>query len=141
MALENGMRDLFMEEVGETLAELDTALLELEKAPHDAELINRIFRAVHTLKGACDMFGVDDAVALAHAVESVFDHVRGGWRDVDKPLLDLTFSARDRFAAMLAEGADPAVERDEALLQTFRDLLRTTNLTGAAAAAPAATAG
>ncbi|WP_246298764.1 chemotaxis protein CheA [Desulfolutivibrio sulfodismutans] len=132
------MRDLFMEEVGETLAELDTALLELEKAPHDAELINRIFRGVHTLKGACDMFGVDDAVALAHAVESVFDHVRGGWRDVDKALMDLAFSARDRFAAMLAEGADPAAEKDEALLQAFRDLLRTTNLTGSQTAAPAA---
>ncbi len=138
MTLENGMRDLFMEEVGETLAELDAALLEVEKAPHDAELVNRIFRAVHTLKGACDMFGVDDAVALAHAVESVFDHVRGGWREVDKALLDLTFAARDRFAAMLAEGADPAAEKDEALLQSFRDLLRTTNLTGTQAAAPAA---
>jgi two-component system chemotaxis sensor kinase CheA len=134
MALENGMRDLFMEEVGETLAELDGALLELEKAPHDAELINRIFRAVHTLKGACDMFGVDDAVALAHAVESVFDHVRGGWRDVDKTLLDLTFLARDRFSAMLAEGADPAAEKDESLLATLRDLLRTTNLADAAPA-------
>ena len=139
MALENGMRDLFMEEVGETLAELDTGLLELEKAPHDAELVNRIFRAVHTLKGACDMFGVDDAVALAHAVESVFDHVRGGWRDVDKTLMDLTFSARDRFAAMLAEGADPAAEKDEGLLQSFRDLVRTTNLAGTQTAAPAAT--
>jgi len=135
MALENGMRDLFMEEVGETLAELDAGLLELEKAPHDAELVNRVFRAVHTLKGACDMFGVDDAVALAHAVESVFDHVRGGWRDVDKTLMDLTFSARDRFAAMLAEGADPAAEKDEALLQSFRDLVRTTNLAGTQTAA------
>jgi two-component system chemotaxis sensor kinase CheA len=138
MALDNGMRDLFMEEVGETLAELDGALLELEKFPHDAELVNRIFRAVHTLKGACDMFGVDDAVALAHVVESVFDHVRGGWREVDKTLLDLTFAARDRFSAMLAEGADPAAERDEALLAAIRDLLRTTNLAEADAAPNAA---
>jgi two-component system chemotaxis sensor kinase CheA len=87
------------------------------------------------------MFGVDDAVALAHAVESVFDHVRGGWRDVDKALMDLAFSARDRFAAMLAEGADPAAEKDEALLQAFRDLLRTTNLAGSQTAAPAAAVG
>ena len=88
MALDNGMRDLFMEEVGETLAELDGALLELEKFPHDAELVNRIFRAVHTLKGACDMFGVVPVVTLAHNLESLFDHVRGGWRRVGKDLLD-----------------------------------------------------
>ncbi len=128
MAVDNGMRGLFMEEVGETLAELDGALLELEKSPRDAELVNRVFRAVHTLKGACDMFGVDAAVALAHAVESVFDHVRGGWREVDKALLDLAFAARDRFAAMLAEGADLEAEKDAALSEALRELLRGTNL-------------
>lgn len=108
MALDSGMGDLFMEEVGETLAELDGALLELEKSPRDMELVNRVFRAVHTFKGACDMFGVDEAVTLAHAVESVFDHVRSGRKEVDKALLDMTFAARDRLAAILGQGVDAA---------------------------------
>ncbi len=125
MALDSGMGDLFMEEVGETLAELDGALLELEKSPRDMELVNRVFRAVHTLKGACDMFGVDEAVILAHAVESVFDHVRGGRKEVDKALLDLTFAARDRFAAILGQGVDAAAVGGQGLSAALRDLLST----------------
>ena len=109
MAFDAETRALFQEEVAENLAELDGALLELEKNPRDHDLVDRIFRAVHTLKGACDMFGLVQVVALAHDLESLFDHVRGGWRRVSKELLDAAFAAKDRFAAMLAEGADMAV--------------------------------
>ena len=107
MAFDAETRALFQEEVAENLAELDGALLELEKNPRDHDLIDRIFRAVHTLKGACDMFGLGQVVALAHDLESLFDHVRGGWRRVSKELLDAAFAAKYRFAAMLAEGANP----------------------------------
>ncbi|NMC49050.1 MAG: chemotaxis protein CheA [Desulfovibrio sp.] len=124
------MGDLFMEEVGETLAELDGALLELEKSPGDMELVNRVFRAVHTLKGACDMFGVDEAVALAHAVESVFDQVRGGRKEVDKVLLDMTFAARDRFAVILGQGVDAAAVGGQGGGSALRDLLGTTTPVG-----------
>ncbi|MFZ5813486.1 MAG: Hpt domain-containing protein, partial [Thermodesulfobacteriota bacterium] len=130
MALDSGMGDLFMEEVGETLAELDGALLELEKSPGDTELVNRVFRAVHTLKGACDMFGVDEAVALAHAVESVFDQVRGGRKEVDKALLDMTFAARDRFAVILGQGVDAAAVGGQGGGSALRDLLGTTTPVG-----------
>jgi two-component system chemotaxis sensor kinase CheA len=133
-------RALFQEEVLENLAELDGALLELEKAPADLDLVNRIFRAVHTLKGACDMFGLAPVVALAHDIESLFDHVRGGWRRVSKELLDASFAAKDRFAAMLAEGADPAAEDDPALRARLKELLRTPDMPDAAEAAPAAAA-
>ncbi len=108
MIHDNEVRQLFREEVDETLAELDAALLELEKTPNDEDLVNRIFRAVHTLKGACDMFGVAPVVETAHRLESVFDAIRSGRMTVDKNVLDAGFSAKDTFAAMLAEGADPA---------------------------------
>ncbi len=135
MALDSGMSDLFMEEVGETLTELDGALLELEKSPGDMELVNRVFRAVHTLKGACDMFGVDEAVTLAHAVESVFDHVRSGRKEVDKALLDMTFAARDRFAAILGQGADAAAVGGQEVSSALRDFLGTTTPVGESGAA------
>uniref|UniRef100_I2PWS9 Chemotaxis protein CheA n=1 Tax=Desulfovibrio sp. U5L TaxID=596152 RepID=I2PWS9_9BACT len=138
MVLNDETRALFQEEVLENLAELDGALLELEKAPTDLDLVNRIFRAVHTLKGACDMFGLSPVVGLAHDIESLFDHVRGGWRRVGKELLDVSFAAKDRFAAMLAEGADPAAEDDPALRARLKELLRTPDMPDAAEAAPAA---
>ncbi|OLN26699.1 Signal transduction histidine kinase CheA [Desulfovibrio sp. DV] len=125
MAFDAETHALFQEEVSENLAELDGALLELEKNPGDKDLVNRVFRAVHTLKGACDMFGISQVVSLAHNLESLFDHVRGGWRRVSKELLDAAFAAKDRFAAMLAEGADPAALEDEQLLARLKELLRT----------------
>ncbi len=132
-------RVLFQEEVAENLSELDGALLELEKTPDDRDLVNRVFRAVHTLKGACDMFGLTQVVGLAHDLESLFDHVRGGWRRVGKDLLDAAFAAKDRFAAMLAEGADPADADDPALRARLKELLRTPDMPDEGAATPAAT--
>jgi len=123
---------LFREEVAENLAELDGALLELETRPADAEQVDRVFRAVHTLKGACDMFGIHPVVVLAHDLESLFDQVRSGWRQVHKPLLDASFAVKDRFAAMLAEGADPAAEQDPQLAARLKELLRTPDLPGTA---------
>jgi two-component system chemotaxis sensor kinase CheA len=137
MAFDAETRALFQEEVAENLAELDGALLELEKNPRDHDLVDRIFRAVHTLKGACDMFGLGQVVALAHDLESLFDHVRGGWRRVSKELLDAAFAAKDRFAAMLAEGADPEAEADPALGERLKTLLRTTDMPDEEPAGPA----
>jgi len=50
----------YREEAGELLAELETSLLELEDNPQDNDLINRVFRAMHTIKGSGAMFGFDD---------------------------------------------------------------------------------
>ena len=128
MAFDAETQALFKEEVAENLAELDGALLELEHSPNDASLVNRVFRAVHTLKGSCDMFGLTQVVTLAHDLESLFDHVRAGMRRVGKDLLDAAFAAKDRFAAMLTEGADPAAEEDPALTARLKELLRTPDL-------------
>ena len=46
----------FLGESRENLAEMETDLVSLESAPRDAELLGRIFRAVHTLKGTCGFF-------------------------------------------------------------------------------------
>jgi len=128
MVFDDETRALFQEEVMENLAELDGALLELEKSPEDTSQVDRVFRAVHTLKGACDMFGLGRVVSLAHNLESLFDHVRGGWRRVSKDLLDVAFLAKDRFSAMLAEGADPETADDGGLGERLKALLRDPDL-------------
>ncbi len=132
MVFDDETRALFQEEVMENLAELDGALLELEKSPEDTSQVDRVFRAVHTLKGACDMFGLGRVVSLAHNLESLFDHVRGGWRRVSKDLLDVAFLAKDRFSSMLAEGADPEAADDGGLGERLKVLLRDPDLPEAA---------
>ena len=72
------------EETSELLAEMETALLELENAPDDMNMVNRVFRAMHTVKGAANMFGLDPIADLTHEVETVFDLVRNGKLQVSK---------------------------------------------------------
>ncbi|WP_462325045.1 chemotaxis protein CheA [Desulfoplanes sp.] len=101
-------RQVYREEATELLAELETALLELEESPEDTDLINRVFRAMHTIKGSGAMFGFDVIAGFTHDVETVFDKVRNGELPMTQNLLDLTLKARDHIALLLDdEQANP----------------------------------
>jgi two-component system chemotaxis sensor kinase CheA len=101
----------FKEEAYELLAELETSLLELEENPGDMELIGRVFRAMHTIKGSGAMFGFDDIAAFTHEVETIFDMVRNNKLTVTKTLVNLTLEARDQIKTMLdASGGNSLVD-------------------------------
>jgi len=102
--------DTYKEEAYERLTELEGALLELEEVPDDSELIGKIFRALHTIKGSGAMFGFDDIASFTHEVETVFDLVRNGKLPVGKELIDLTLRAGDLIRSML-DGTDPTVDQ------------------------------
>ena len=91
----------YREEANELLTELETSLLELEETPFDSELIGRVFRAMHTIKGSGAMFGFDEIAGFTHQVETVFDLVRNGRMKVTKQLLNLTLRARDHIKSLL----------------------------------------
>jgi len=107
-------KNAFREEGREVLVDLEAALLELNDHHGDAELIGRVFRALHTLKGSGAMFGFEDMATFTHNLETAFDEVRNGRLAVTSELIDLTLSALDQIRAMLEEGeagappADPA---------------------------------
>jgi len=101
MSREELNRQAFKEEALELLGELETSLLELEEDPKNGEVINRVFRAMHTIKGSGAMFGFEDIASFTHEVETVFDLARNGQIAVSKELLDLTLLARDNILSML----------------------------------------
>ncbi len=116
----------YREEAGELLAELETSLLDLEETPDDHDLINRVFRAMHTIKGSGAMFGFDDIAAFTHEVETVFDLARNGKMVVTKELLDLTLKSRDHISALLdaSAGCGPAdKQQGDALIAGLRRLV------------------
>ncbi len=116
----------YREEAGELLAELETSLLDLEETPDDNDLINRVFRAMHTIKGSGAMFGFDDIAAFTHEVETVFDLVRNGKMVVTKELLDLTLKSRDHISALLDASAgcgEADKEEGNALITGLRQLV------------------
>ena len=91
----------FKEEAYELLSDLEALLLDLEACPDDMELINSVFRSMHTIKGSGAMFGFEDIAAFTHEVETVYDEVRSGAITVSKHLIDLTLSACDCIGKML----------------------------------------
>lgn len=99
----------YREEANELLSELETSLLELEETPDDTDLIGRVFRAMHTIKGSGAMFGFDEIAGFTHEVETVFDLVRNGKMAVSKELLNLTLRARDHIKTLL----DASVSGDD----------------------------
>ena len=104
----------YREEANELLTELETSLLELEETPEDSELIGRVFRAMHTIKGSGAMFGFDEIAGFTHEVETVFDLVRNGKMAVTKQLLNLTLRARDHIKSLLdASVSGNDINRDE----------------------------
>ena len=68
----------FLTEANESLAELDTALLRLERTPDDTATVSQIFRSVHTIKGTCGFLGLPRLERLAHAAENVLGRLRDG---------------------------------------------------------------
>ena len=76
----------FVIESRELLDNMEAALLQIEQSPDDADLINAIFRAAHTIKGSAGLFGLDHLVAFTHAAENVLDQVRAGELPMDDDL-------------------------------------------------------
>ncbi|GFK95184.1 Chemotaxis protein CheA [Fundidesulfovibrio magnetotacticus] len=102
----NTLGALFQEEQREHLAELDAALLDLDRDPADSGAVDRIFRALHSIKGACDMFGLAGCVALLHDVESLWDRVRCGLSPASRELVDVTLRVKDHLDPVAENGQD-----------------------------------
>ena len=107
----------FREEAREILVELEAALLELNENTADLEIVGRIFRGLHTIKGSGAMFGFDQLAAFTHNLETAFDEVRNGRLPVGAELIDLTLSALDQIRALLEEGAGGPPADPEACAQ------------------------
>jgi two-component system chemotaxis sensor kinase CheA len=118
----------FREEAREILVELEAALLELHENRGDLELVGRVFRALHTIKGSGAMFGFEDLATFTHNLENAFDEVRNGRLEVGSELVDLTLSALDQIRAMLEEGAARAPAADPAACAEI--LAKVRHLTG-----------
>ena len=112
MSMADTHKETYREEALELLSELEACLLEMEERPDDQELISRVFRAMHTIKGSGAMFGFDDIAKFTHEVETVYDLVRNGKIPVTKELIDLTLAARDLIRVMLDSSSvkDPSLE-------------------------------
>ncbi|HEV2491173.1 MAG TPA: chemotaxis protein CheA [Candidatus Acidoferrales bacterium] len=94
------LRELFFESAQELLQGLNESGLELESRPGDAEIIRRVRRIVHTLKGDSAACGFQELSKLAHQMEDALSPEAA--KIASKSLAELIFTAADTFQAMLA---------------------------------------
>lgn len=100
---ENSLLQDFITETGEHLEETERNLLRLEQQPDDVELLNEIFRSVHTIKGSSEYLGMARIAELAHRLENLLDRIRRGEDTVDGNVIDLLMSCNDRIGKLVGE--------------------------------------
>lgn len=72
------MLQTFLAEARDLVHDLDEGLRQMRGGDHSADLVGRLFRAAHSIKGSGGMFGLDPLVGFTHVVENLLDQVRGG---------------------------------------------------------------
>src|SRR5690554_3938449 len=85
----------FVEEALDNITELESTLLELDLSPNDKELLEKVFRIMHSLKGGGGMFGFDLLSEFSHHMENIYDKIRSGHLSVSSRLLSVTFQSVD----------------------------------------------
>jgi two-component system chemotaxis sensor kinase CheA len=93
----------FLVESEELLQRMDQDMVALESAPEDAELLNRIFRALHTIKGTSGFLGFEPVVRLSHHAEDVLNALRKGEAQLMRPTIDVLLATRDFLGRMLSD--------------------------------------
>ena len=86
----------FLTETNESLGELDTALVKLERNPDDRETLGLIFRLVHTIKGTCGFLGLPRLEKVAHAAENVLGRLRDNQLQVSGEIISQVLAGIDR---------------------------------------------
>lgn len=129
---------VFFEEAGENLEQMEQKLLNLDIENADDEELNAIFRCAHSVKGGAATFGFTDVAELTHQMETLLDKLRRHELQPNAAMVDVLLQSGDALKAMLARhqgnGAD-ALDTTE-LLFSIRALSDGSG--GAVAAAPAA---
>ncbi|MDX2148422.1 MAG: chemotaxis protein CheA [Planctomycetota bacterium] len=85
----------FLTESGELLDALEGDLVALEQDAQNPDLVNKVFRALHTIKGSASFLALTNLVSIAHAAESALNAARNGSISINRPMMDLLLQAVD----------------------------------------------
>ena len=129
--------EIFIDETKEHLQNLSQQLMILEEEPNNADTINEIFRAAHSLKGMAGTMGYKRMQHLTHIMENALSEIRNGKMTVNAELVDVLFQCLDALEAYLdniVESQDEGTEENEPIIARLNVFLNG----GGAAAEPKA---
>ena len=131
---------IFFEEAGENLEQMEQQLLNLDLETVDDEELNAIFRCAHSIKGGAATFGFEDVAELTHQMESLLDKLRRHELVPTLPMVDVLLEASDALKGLLGrhQGLTTEVPETRDLVERIRVLATGGN--AAPSPAPAAAA-
>lgn len=118
---------IFLDESREHLENLNTQIMNLEQNPEDADTINEIFRAAHSLKGMAGTMGYKRMQTLTHDMENVFTEIRNGSLKVNSNLIDILFQcldALDEYTNNIQETSDEGTNDNKPLIEQLNAFLK-----------------
>ncbi|MFS0644607.1 chemotaxis protein CheW [Siminovitchia sp. 179-K 8D1 HS] len=124
---------VFIDEVDEQLQIMDQEVLALEENGESQEVIQKLFRAAHTIKGSSATMGFTDMSQLTHAMEHLLDHVRNNRLTVDEALIDLLFTCLDQLKQLKDEIVSEEEQRTD-VTPLIREVQSFSQRTGQASA-------
>ena len=104
------IRETFFQECEEQLAALESGLLQMEEGDTSADVVNAVFRAVHSIKGGSGAFKLSNLVAFSHVFETALDKVRSGKLEATQQVMKLLLKASDELADLVALAREGAAE-------------------------------
>ncbi len=96
MAGRDSLKEGFFQECEDLLEVMSDGFSQMEEAPDDSEVVNAVFRAVHSIKGGAGAFGLDALVGFAHGFENLLDDIRAGKVQVTEREMQLLYRSGDR---------------------------------------------
>ncbi|HPU23651.1 MAG TPA: chemotaxis protein CheA [Candidatus Kapabacteria bacterium] len=120
------MQELFegyLIETSELLENLSQDLIEIETRTDDLDLINRIFRSFHTIKGTSSFMGFNAIAEITHHAEDILNKLRRGEMKADQQIIDFLLEVQDWITMMVAqikEGNEPSADYSETIAKIQR---------------------
>jgi two-component system chemotaxis sensor kinase CheA len=93
----------FVAEASELLEDLEKALLHLEQDKHSKDSVGEVFRTMHSLKGSASMFGFDSISNFTHHLESIYQSIREGSRELTEEIFTTTLACLDHLRNLLKD--------------------------------------
>ena len=120
------LRAIFVEEAGEIIEDLDVKIINFEEEPENKDILNDIFRGIHTLKGSANSFGFTRLGEYVHHFEDVLDYYRAEGTEVSKDVIDLFLDSVDVVKEMLQleiDESDGFPEKYDETLELIQNII------------------
>lgn len=99
--LDEDILPVFIEEVEEAIQVIEKELLNLESEPDNVDILNEVFRNMHSLKGNSGLVGVESINSLAHRSENILDKIRKNQMSLNENIIDVLLDCNDVFKLVL----------------------------------------